>query len=65
MKIGSQVEGGDLQVPQPREGLQSTFTSCWTEWKSCKCFPNRKVSATVWIFLCAIPRDMAKPWETH
>lgn len=65
MKISSQVEGGDLQVSQPRAGLQSTFTSYWTEKKSCKCFPNRKVSITVWIFLCTIPRDMAKPWETR
>lgn len=65
MKIGSQVEEGDLQVSQPKEGLQSKFRSYWTQVEPCKCFPKRKVSTRACIFLETIPRVMANPWETR
>lgn len=43
MKIGSQVGEGDLQVSQPREGLQSKFRSYWTQVEPCKYFPKEKL----------------------
>lgn len=42
MKIGSEVEEGDWQASQPREGLQSQFRSYWTKMEPCKMFPGNK-----------------------
>lgn len=64
MKIGSQVEERDLQVSQPREGLQFKFRSYWTQVELCNCFCKRKVSTRPCVFVQTIPRDMVNAWET-
>lgn len=65
MKIGSEVEEGDRQASQPREGLQTQFRSCWTQVEPCKSFPKMKVSFRPPVFLGNISRDMANSWETR
>lgn len=64
MKIGSEVEKGDQQASQPREGLQSQLRSYWTQEEPCKMFSGNKSHFQINIFLQNISRHMVNSWET-